>query len=56
VGAKREARGQRTNFQKTPGEEHSRSVFYIIYISIYFDGYIIKKSMQNVELVADKIR
>jgi len=39
----REAGVGSTNFQKLLGAKQSGSIFYIIYIFIYFDVYILKK-------------
>jgi len=45
-----------TSFENLPGVEHYESIFYIIYILIYFDAYIFKKNMQNVELVVQNMK
>jgi hypothetical protein len=50
VGSESKVRVGSTNFQKFSGTE----CFYMIYILIYFDAYIFKKSMQNVQLVEKK--
>jgi hypothetical protein len=45
-----------TIFKKLPGVECFGSVFYIIHISIYFDAYIFKTSVQNVESTTENIK